>query len=149
MGQVLKLGLPLGLTGVVFAFVLLYVGTDLLQMPQSSLQSFLFLHLVIAGQLTFVAAQGRDPFWRATAALSSKGLIWPVAGISLLATLLAVFGWLLPPIGWKYALLVWGFSLLTFVCTDGVKAWIHRFYHSTGRHPDALSMTLSGSPESS
>jgi len=149
MGQVLKLGLPLGLTGVAFAFVLLYVGTDLLHLPQSSLQSFLFLHLVIAGQLTFVAAQSRDPFWSATTALSSKSLIWPVAGISLLATLLAIFGWLLPPIGWKYALLVWGFSLLAFVCTDGMKAWIYRFYHSTDRPPDALSTTLSGSPESS
>jgi H+-transporting ATPase len=42
-------------------------------------------------------------------------------GTQVIATIIAVYGLLMPPIGWDWALFVWGYALVWFLVNDRVK----------------------------
>jgi len=48
-----------------------------------------------------------------------------VLGTQIVATIIAVYGLLIPPIGWRLALFVWVYDMAAFVLTDFAK--ISRF----------------------
>ena len=49
-----------------------------------------------------------------------------VLGTQLIATLIAVYGFLMTPIGWGWAAFVWGYALVWFLVTDPVKLLAYR-----------------------
>jgi H+-transporting ATPase len=57
-----------------------------------------------------------------------------VIGTQLTATLITVYGILLPAMGWELAFFVWGYALLSFVIIDFLKV---RFYQVLN-HKDIL-----------
>jgi H+-transporting ATPase len=68
--------------------------------------------------MTLFVARTRGPFWSIKPA---KILLLAVISTQIIATLIVVYGILLPPIGWKLALFVWIYSLLWFIVNDHVK----------------------------
>jgi H+-transporting ATPase len=112
----------LGVLGVIESFGLFYVGYQVLALPPPVLQSFMYLKLSIAGHLTVFMARTKGHFWTVRPA---KQLLAAVILTQLTATLITVYGILLPAIGWALAGLVWAEAFLVFIAIDFVKV---RFY---------------------
>jgi H+-transporting ATPase len=53
-----------------------------------------------------------------------------VIGTQIVATLIAVYGFLMSPIGWPLAAMVWGYALILFLFQDRVKILARRVFHS-------------------
>jgi len=120
MGRVLGLSSVLGVLGVVASFGLFWIAEEWLRLDRGAIQTLMFLKLTVAGHLTiFLARTGDRPFW--TRPRPSPGLLWSAVGTKALATLVAVYGWLMQPIGWELAGLVWIYSIVWFLVNDAVK----------------------------
>jgi H+-transporting ATPase len=124
MNRVLTISSVLGILGVISSFGLFWIAEDYLRLPRSSIQTLIFLKLLVAGHLTIYLTRTTKPFW---------GRPWPSWKLFLacestqtLGTLAAVFGWWVAPIGWFYALAVWAYSLLWFLINDRVKLATYR-----------------------
>jgi H+-transporting ATPase len=112
----------LGALGVIESFALFYVGYQLLDLTPAVLQSFMYLKLSVAGHLTVFMARTKGPFWSVRPATP---LLLAIILTQLAATLITVYGILLPAMGWALAGLVWAEALVAFVIIDQVKV---RFY---------------------
>lgn len=112
----------LGIIGVFSSFGLLYIGRELLHLSTETLQSFIYLKLSVAGHFALFVARTKGPFWSVKPA---KILLLTVILTQLTATLITVYGILLPAMGWSLAGLVWGYALALFLVTDFLKV---RFY---------------------
>ena len=118
MRVVLGIATILGIAGVISSFGIFYIGEEMLHLNLESIQSFIYLKLSVAGHLTLFAARTRGPFWSIKPA---KILLLAVISTQIIATLIVVYGLLLPPIGWKLALFVWIYALAWFIVNDYVK----------------------------
>ncbi len=129
MRTLLGIATFLGIIGVFSSFGILYIGTVVLNLDPLVLQSFIYLKLSVAGHLTIFVARTKGPFWSVKPA---KPLLFAVIGTQLVATLITVYGILLPAMGWELALLVWGYALLLFVVTDFAKVQLYKLLNHTG-----------------
>jgi H+-transporting ATPase len=59
-------------------------------------------------------------------------LLIAVFGTQAIATILAVYGLLMPAIGWELALMVWGYALVWFLINDQVKLLGYRILDPGG-----------------
>jgi len=125
MRKVLGIATFLGIIGVFSSFGLLLIGTNVLHIGLHNpvLQSFIYLKLSVAGHTVLFAARTRDHFWTVKPA---KILFFAVIGTQLTATLLTVYGILLPAMGWGLAAIVWGYALTLFVVTDFLKVQFYK-----------------------
>ena len=123
MGRVLTVATFLGVIGVFSSFLILYIGLDVLYLSLPVLQAFIYLKLSIAGHLTVFAARTEGHFWSVRPA---KILVIAVISTQIVATLLCVYGILLPAIGWELALLVWAYSIGFFLLNDSLKVILYR-----------------------
>jgi len=123
MRKVLGVATVLGLAGVVASFGLFYIGESVLGLSREIIQTLIYLKLSVAGHLTIFVTRTRKRFW---ADRPSWLLIGAVLGTQILATLIAVYGVLMPPLGWRLALLVWGYALAWFPLADEVKVAAYR-----------------------
>ncbi len=122
MSEVLVLATFLGLIGVVVSFFLFFLAEIVLHFDRTTIQTFMFLKLAVAGHLTiFLTRTGRYHFW--TAPYPSGLLFWSAVVTKAFATLLAVYGVFMTPIGWKLAGFVWVYALVAFVITDYLKVF--------------------------
>jgi H+-transporting ATPase len=112
----------LGILGVIESFGLFYVGYRLLDLSPEVLQSFMYLKLSVAGHLTVFMARTKGHFWTVRPA---NQLLIAVILTQLTATLITVYGILLPAMGWALAGLVWAEAISVFFIIDFVKV---RFY---------------------
>jgi H+-transporting ATPase len=129
MRILLGIATMLGLTGVIGSFGLLYIGLVYLHLSHALLQSFIYLKLSVAGHLTVFIARTRGPFWSVRPALA---LVVAVLGTQAIATLIAVYGILIPAIGWQLAAFVWAYALTTFLIIDRLKIGFYRILDHTG-----------------
>jgi H+-transporting ATPase len=113
----------LGIIGVIASFGIFVIGNVVFQLSQEVLQSFIYLKLSVAGHLTLLVARTRGPFWSVKPALP---LISAIIGTQLVATLITVYGFLLPAMGWGLALFVWGYALVWFLLTDVLKTLFYK-----------------------
>jgi len=125
MSSVMGMALYLGLIGTVASFLLLFIGLDLLHLSSDILQSFIYLKLSIAGHLTIFIARSKGHFWSYR---PSKVLVGAVVGTQVVATLIAVYGFLIPAIGWNLAAIVWAYALILFLITDQLKVRFYRLF---------------------
>ncbi|MBW2658855.1 MAG: plasma-membrane proton-efflux P-type ATPase [Deltaproteobacteria bacterium] len=125
MKVLLGVATALGLAGVVSSFGILYIGDEIMHLSRETLQSFIYLKLSVAGHMTLFVARTRGPFWKVKPA-------WPlflaIITTQLVATLIVVYGIILPSIGWKLALFVWGYALSWFIFNDLVKLGAYRIF---------------------
>ncbi len=113
----------LGIIGVVSSFGIFWIGTQVFHLSRLILQSFIYLKLSVAGHLTLLAARTRGPFWSVRPAMP---LIVAILGTQLVATLITVYGFLLPAMGWSLALFVWGYAIVLFLVTDALKTLFYK-----------------------
>jgi H+-transporting ATPase len=125
MRRVLGMATFLGIIGVFSSFGLLLIGIDVLHLSLGSpiLQSFIYLKLSVAGHTVLLVARTRDHFWKVRPATI---LLLAVIGTQLTATLLTVYGILLPAMGWGLAAIVWAYALTLFVITDFLKVQLYK-----------------------
>ena len=122
MRSLLGISTFLGAIGVVSSFGLLYIGLEVLHLNPEVLQSFIYLKLSVAGHFSLFVARTKGPFWSVRPA---KSLLAAVVLTQLTATIITVYGILLPAMGWDLAALVWGYAFLMFLIQDFLKV---RFY---------------------
>jgi len=113
----------LGAIGVVSSFGLLYIGLEVLHLSPDVLQSFIYLKLSVAGHFALFVARTRGPFWSVKPA---KPLLLAVVLTQITATIITVYGILLPAMGWELAGIVWGYAFLMFLVQDFLKVQFYR-----------------------
>jgi H+-transporting ATPase len=87
------------------------------------------LKLSVAGHLTVFVARTKRSFWSVRPATP---LLLAVVVTQMVATLITVYGILLPAMGWGLAFLVWGYALSLFVVTDFAKVQLYKLLDHTG-----------------
>jgi len=118
MRTVLSISTVLGLIGVVAAFGLFYLAEKVFHLDRAHVQTMMYLKLSVAGHLTIFLTRTRGPFW----SIRPARVLWmAVLGTQTVATLFAVYGFLMTPLGWKWAMFVWGYALAWFLVNDRVK----------------------------
>ena len=125
MRLVLGIATVLGVIGPVASFGLFYLGNRVFHLDHQHLQPMCYLMLSVAGHLTFFLARTRGPFW----SIRPTKIVWvAVVGTQIIATFIAVYGFLMPPLGWGWAGFVWGYALLWFLVTDPLKLLAYRIF---------------------
>ena len=125
MRSVLGVATMLGIIGVVASFLFLYMGETVFHLSQDTIQTLMYLKLSIAGHLTVFVARTRGPFWSIK---PSRILLIAVVSTQIIATLIAVYGFLMAPLGWPYAGIVWGYALAWLFLNDMVKLAAYKIF---------------------
>lgn len=126
---VLNIATILGVMGVIESFIIFYIGLDIFHLNHTILQSFIYLKLSVSGHLMVFMARTRGHFWSIKPALP---LFLAVIGTQLIATLITVYGILLPAMGWYLAIFVWVYSFSTFMIIDLIKVQLYRSFKNQG-----------------
>ncbi len=129
MHRVLGISTVLGIAGVIASFGLFYIGERVMHLDREIIQTLMYLKLSVAGHLNIFVTRTRGPFW---SIMPARILMVAVFGTQVVATLIAVYGLLMPPIGWGLALLVWGYALAWFLINDRVKLLGYRILDPEG-----------------
>jgi H+-transporting ATPase len=129
MRVVLGIATALGVIGVVASFGLFYLGERVFHLSRDFIQPLMYLKLSVAGHLTIFLTRTRGPFWSTRPA---RILLFAVFGTQIVATLIAVYGVLMPPIGWAWAGAVWGYALLWFLVNDRIKLAAYKVFENHG-----------------
>lgn len=119
MREVLTIALSLGLMGMVETLGLMALGLTVFGLDPGGLQTMVFLKLSVAGHLTVFVARTRRRFWKRPA--PSPLLLTAVVTAQVLATVIALTGFLMSPLHWTLAVVVWLWSILWFIVHDQVK----------------------------
>jgi H+-transporting ATPase len=118
MRLVLGIATVLGVVGPIAAFGLFFIGDRIFHLDHPRLQSLMYLMLSVAGHLTIFLTRTRGPFW----SIRPARILWiAVLATQIVATLIAVYGLLMPPLGWGWAGFVWLYALLWFLVSDRIK----------------------------
>jgi H+-transporting ATPase len=129
MRSVLGVATALGIFGVVASFLLFYLGETVFNLNRDTIQTLMYLKLSVAGHLTVFVARTRGPFWSIR---PSRILLMAVIGTQIIATLIAVYGFLMAPLGWGYAGIVWGYALAWLFFNDMIKRAAYRIFGREG-----------------
>lgn len=141
MRTVLTIALVLGGVGVGFSFLLLALALRVWALPLATAQTMLYLKLSVAGHLGIFATRTKGPFWSSRPA---RLLLAAVLGTQVLATGIAVSGWLFAPLPLVWVGVVWGFSALDLLAFDLAKRAAYRWLERT-----AAARTAGGLPPTS
>jgi H+-transporting ATPase len=125
MRSVLGVATTLGIFGVLASFFLYYLGKTAFNLDSGTIQTLMYLKLSVAGHLTVFVARTRGPFWSVK---PSRILLMAVIGTQIVATIIAVYGFLMTPLGWTYAGIVWGYALAWLLVNDLVKMVAYRIF---------------------
>ncbi len=129
MKRLLLIATFLGIIGVVSSFLILFIGLNVFHLSPILLQSFIYLKLSVAGHLTIFVARTKGPFWSIK---PKKILFIAIIVTQLIATLITVYGLLLPAMGWGLAIFVWVYALGFFVITDFLKVGLYKLFDKLG-----------------
>jgi H+-transporting ATPase len=136
MREVMGVATVLGGFAMLRSFGIFALGDAAFHLNADVVRTMVYLNLSIGGHLTLFAARTRGPFWSIRPA---NILLIAVIGTQIVATFIAVYGWLMTPLGWYYAGIVWAYSLVAFLVQDWVKLGGQRIFGSEhsglfGRH---------------
>ncbi|MEO8747356.1 MAG: plasma-membrane proton-efflux P-type ATPase [Rhodanobacter sp.] len=127
MRLVLGVATALGVTGVMSSFGLFYLGERVFHLDRAHIQTLMYLKLSVAGHLTIFLTRTRGPFW----SIRPAKILWlAVLGTQILATFIAVYGFLMPALGWGWAGFAWGYALIWALFSDRVKLLAYRILDS-------------------
>jgi H+-transporting ATPase len=114
----------MGLAGVLGGYAIVRslgiyaIGIGLLGLEMDQVRTMIYLNLSVGGILTLYAARTRGPFWTVAPAKALLLITW---GGQVIATFIAVYGFLMTPIGWSKAGVTWGYCFILFLLQDQVK----------------------------
>jgi H+-transporting ATPase len=127
MRLVLGVATVLGVLGPIAAFGLFYLADRVYHLDHQQLQPMMYLMLSVAGHLTIFLTRTRGPFW----SIAPAPALWIAClGTQILATCIAVFGFLMPPLDWRWAAAVWGYALIWALLSDRIKLLAYRIFDS-------------------
>jgi H+-transporting ATPase len=127
MRVVLGVATVIGLIGPVATFGLFYLGGSIFHVNHEQLQPMIYLMLSVAGHLTIFLTRTRGPFW----SIAPAPALWIACLVAqVMATCIAVFGFLMPPLDWRWAAAVWGYAIVWALLTDRVKLLAYRLLDS-------------------
>ncbi len=129
MRTLLGIATFLGIIGVFSTFGILYIGLVVLKLNLLVLQSFIYLKLAVAGNMTVFVARTKGHFWSVKPA---KQLLFASIAVQLTAIIITVYGVLLPAMGWGLAALVWGYAFAFFFITDLAKVRLYKLLDHSG-----------------
>jgi H+-transporting ATPase len=118
MRELLTIAGVLGVVGLCASFSLLVLGDRVLGLNHDMLRTLIYLKLSVAGHMTVFVARTRGPFWSVRPA---RLLLIAVVGTQILATAIAVGGFLMHPLPWRYAALAWGWAIAWGLVLDASK----------------------------
>jgi H+-transporting ATPase len=125
MHMVLGVASVLDIIGTLSTFVLFYLGDQVFHFTREQLQPLMYLKLSVAGHMTIFLTRTRGPFW----SIRPGRILWmAVLGTQIIATFIAVYGFLMPPLGWGWAGFIWGYALIWALLTDRVKLVAYRIF---------------------
>jgi H+-transporting ATPase len=136
MQRVLTLAVLLGVLGVISSFGLFLIAEEYLHLSRDTIQTLIFLKLLVAGHLTIYLTRNSGAIWDRP--WPSWQLLVATEATQVLGTLAAVYGWWVTPIGWRYALAVWGYALTWFLINSAVKIALLRLIQYRGRARERL-----------
>lgn len=96
-----------GLAGVVNSLLLFLLMHNVWHLPLGVIQTAYFLKLTVSGHMLIYVAHTEQTWWRF---LPSKQVIIATSATQILATMLAVFGWLVTPLPLWLVGVVWIWS---------------------------------------
>ncbi len=144
MHRVLSLAGILGTAGVVASFLLFWYARDVLRLPEQTVQTLIFLKLLVAGHMTIYVTRSTGHLW--SRPWPGWRLVVVTESTQLLGTLAAVYGWFVEPIGWPLALGVWGYAIAWMFVNDTLKVAFYRMLRrlrgAGARHQQRVSMSL-------
>jgi H+-transporting ATPase len=143
MRLVLGISTVLGVIGVVAAFGLFYLAERVFHVDRGHAQTMMYLKLSVAGHLTIFLTRTRGPFWSIRPA---RALWIAVLGTQMIATLFAVYGFLMTPLGWGWASFVWGYALVWFLVNDRIKLLAYRIFDRKGVTAKAAPASTPAAP---
>ncbi|MBN1367087.1 MAG: plasma-membrane proton-efflux P-type ATPase [Dehalococcoidales bacterium] len=129
MRQLLGIATVIGAFAMIRSFGIYYLGTYAFNLDPDTIRTMIYLNLSIGGHLTVFVARTRGPFWSVKPA---RILLIAVFGTQIIATFIAVYGFLMTPLGWTYTGIVWGYCLVLFIIQDQVKLIGYRIFD--GKH---------------
>jgi H+-transporting ATPase len=138
MRRVLSVATALGVAGLAASFSLFAMANSVFDLERDQIQTLMYLKLSIAGHLTIFLTRTRGRFWSSR---PSSLLLGAVLGTQMVATLIAVYGVLVPSIGWGWAAVVWIYALACFVINDQVKLltyWILDRHDASDERPRSV-----------
>ncbi|NNM87357.1 MAG: plasma-membrane proton-efflux P-type ATPase, partial [Phycisphaerae bacterium] len=123
MRLVLGIATVLGVLGPIAAFGLFFLADRVFHIDHRLLQPMMYLMLSVAGTMTIYLTRTRGPFW----SIPPARILWmAVLGAQTIATLVAVYGFLMPALGWEWAGFVWGYAAIWALASDRVKLLAYR-----------------------
>jgi len=127
MRLVLGVASVLGAYAVMRSFGIFYLGRTYLGLAgdADTLRTLVYLNLAVGGIFTLFVARTRGPFWSIP---PSPILLGATIGAQLVATFIAVYGFLMAPLGWVLAGLVWAYCAVLFLIQDWVKMLAYRAF---------------------
>ncbi|MBN1548662.1 MAG: plasma-membrane proton-efflux P-type ATPase, partial [Syntrophaceae bacterium] len=125
MQLVLGIATVIGLFAAVRSFGLFYLATNVWSLDIATVQTIIYLNLSVGGHLTLFVARTRRRFW---CNMPSWILLVAVVGTQIIATFIAVYGFMMTPISWKWAGIVWIYSFVLFIIQDEVKIAGYRIF---------------------
>jgi H+-transporting ATPase len=120
---VLGLGTYLGVIGVIFSFILFFIGRDIFHLNDDQIRTYFFLNLAVAGNLTIFLSRTVNPFWSIA---PGKALFWGSFSTKIIVTVFVLVGILMTAINWWVVLFIWVFDIVVFVLTDLLKVPLYR-----------------------
>ena len=144
MRLVLGIASVLGIVGPIAAFGLFYLGDRVFHLDRPHLQPMMYLMLSVAGHLTIFLTRTRGPFW----SIRPARILWlAVLGTQIIATFIAVYGFLMPPLGWGWAGFVWGYALIWFLVSDRVKLLAYRILDPVKKSTTKPEIKVASQPD--
>ncbi|MBD3402719.1 plasma-membrane proton-efflux P-type ATPase [candidate division GN15 bacterium] len=125
MRRVLTITTVLGVGGVISSFLLLWYTRNYLGLDNGTIQTLVFLKLLVAGHMTIFLT--RNEGWMWDRPWPSPALFFALEGTQILGTLFAVYGWLITPIGWGSALLIWAYAIVWLLLLNVLKVVAYRW----------------------
>ncbi|MGO3343844.1 MAG: plasma-membrane proton-efflux P-type ATPase [Marinomonas sp.] len=132
MRLVMSIATVLGVIGPIASFGLFFLGERVFNLDHDHLQPMMYLMLSVAGHLTIFLTRTRGPFWSIRPA---KILLIAVLSTQIIATFIAVYGFLMPPLGWKWAGFVWAYALVWALLSDWIKLLAYRIFDPISKVP--------------
>ena len=137
MHTLLTVSTVLGLAGVLSSFVLFF-WLRKQGVAEDTIQSLLFLKLIIAGHSTLYITRADGWFYQKP--WPSPLLLVATFGTEMLGTLIAVYGLFITPIGWEFALYIWLYAFVWFLINDVIKMVTYRFINYSAKNNNAVKV---------
>lgn len=116
------LGFLFGGVGVLTSVLFVFILRDYLHLPWDIIQTLFFLKLSVGGHMLIYVAHTKKRWYRY---LPSKEVVFATTSTQLIATLVALFGFLMTAVSFKLVIFVWVWSFLWMQISELMKD-VHR-----------------------